>query len=500
MRVAVQIKRITLDQSARFLWALVLLTLPVTSFRYFPGLGESTYVRPLSLYPLTLLMPLLLICLLRKRISRPWPGILIPLGAFALVALLATATGGLLAPLELRGQAYWERAVRAWVTLAIGLAFFLSAMWMNQNRDDLRFSIKWLLAGLTLDLAWSGVQLLAFYTPAFDKRMVTLWQRAFSMRELVRTDRASGLAYEPAWLAGQIATIYLPWLFAALLTRWRVSRFKWLEPALFALALGLLVMTYSRGGILVTLAAAGLTFLLVGRQTISRLWSWFMEGFRNRFVQSSKEQLQNWGIRLGALLLLVGLIVAALATLSKKNYFSNLWRTDATSLQDYIIHNYAGARLAYAWGALETFQQHPWTGVGLGASGFYLYQNLPDWSLTTIPEIARQLSPDNHLYPNPKNLYARLLAETGLIGFGLFLVFQLTVLGVILASLQISASRFLGIAGLFSWLAILLYALTQDSFAVPNLWINLGILVGMSGAYKLEARAHPALAAQGSKS
>jgi hypothetical protein len=40
--------------------------------------------------------------------------------------------------------------------------------------------------------------------------------------------------------------------------------------------------------------------------------------------------------------------------------------------------------------------------------------------------------------------------------------------------------RFLGIAGLCSWLAISLYNLTQDSFATPNLWVNLGILVGMT--------------------
>ena len=38
----------------RFLWGAVLLTLPVTSFRYFPGLGETTYVRPLAFYPLLL--------------------------------------------------------------------------------------------------------------------------------------------------------------------------------------------------------------------------------------------------------------------------------------------------------------------------------------------------------------------------------------------------------------------------------------------------------------
>ena len=50
-----------LDNVARFLWAAVMLTLPVTSFRYFPFMGEATYVRPLSAYPLALLLIVLLI-------------------------------------------------------------------------------------------------------------------------------------------------------------------------------------------------------------------------------------------------------------------------------------------------------------------------------------------------------------------------------------------------------------------------------------------------------
>ena len=74
----------------------------------------------------------------------------------------------------------------------------------------------------------------------------THWQRAFSMRELVRTNRVSGMAYEPAWLAGQIATVYLPWLFAALLTRLHVTRFKWLEIILLGFAGLLLLATFSK--------------------------------------------------------------------------------------------------------------------------------------------------------------------------------------------------------------------------------------------------------------
>jgi O-antigen ligase len=133
-------------------------------------------------------------------------------------------------------------------------------------------------------------------------------------------------------------------------------------------------------------------------------------------------------------------------------------------------------------GALGAYDKSPIAGVGLGASGFYIYNNLPDWAMTTVPDIARQLSPDSRLYPNPKNIYIRLLAETGLIGFFIFVAFLFSVLGESLLALQSNQTlmRYLGIAGLFSWLAIALYDFTQDSFATPNIWINFGILAGMT--------------------
>jgi O-antigen ligase len=77
----------------------------------------------------------------------------------------------------------------------------------------------------------------------------------------------------------------------------------------------------------------------------------------------------------------------------------------------------------------------------------------------------------------------RLLAETGLVGFFLFVAFQLSLLGDALAALNRSLSmwRYVGMAALFTWLSLLIYNMTQDSFATPNLWINLGMLAGLSG-------------------
>ncbi len=476
MRSAVQ--SLNLAQLSRILWAATLLALPVTSFRYFPA-GDATYVRPLAFYPLALLLLVLLIQLVQGKTAFPWAGTWTPFIGFVVVALAASLVGVLIAPPPLRGVDVVGRELRAWVTLLMGAGFFVGAAWMNRSLDDLRFSLKWLFAGFVLDILWSGVQGATFYLHVLPKPLVTHWQRAFSMRELIKTNRISGMAYEPSWLAGEISTIYLPWLFAWLLTGQRATRFKWLEPALLACAALLLLATFSRGGLLTVAATTVLTLLLVGRRQLGSAWRWFVSGFR-------KGRELIW--RLGLVSVIVIAAAGALLFLSQKGYITRLWSTRATSLQDFLIANSAGSRAAYIVGAFGAYEEHPWTGVGLGASGFYIYSHLPDWSLTFVPDIARQLSPDNSLYPNPKNLYIRLLAETGLIGFILFLAFQFSLLGDAFRAFRQGSpmARYLGIAAVFTWLALIFYNMTQDSLAIPNLWINLGMLVGLS---MLEARA-----------
>ena len=459
----------------RTLWALAMLALPVTSFRWFPGLGESTLVRPLALYPLALLLPLLLVLAWRKKIQLTWAGAFVALGVFVLFALFASSIGALINPIPLRGQVYDGRAIRALVTLIIGISFFVAAVWMNKDEEDLRFTVKWILAGLCLNIAWSGLQAVTFYTGLLEKEMVTHWQLAFSMRELVRTNRISGLAYEPAWLAGQIATTFFPFLFAAVLTKYRLTRLSWLEPALLVLTTLVLLATYSRGGLLIVVGTSGLMMLLFGRDILKGMWTWFIGGFKER-------RFMSFIFRLSIIIAFVGIIVGAFVFLSQKNYFRRLWEINADSLSEYIVDINAGARGAYSVGALGAFSEYPLTGVGLGGSGFYIYQNLPDWALTTVPEIAKQLNPSNRLYPNPKNLYVRLLVETGLFGFVLFIAFLFNVLGETLSLFKRNEpwARFAVVAGVFAWVAIALYNFTQDSLTTPNIWIVPGILVGLA--------------------
>lgn len=470
-----------LEKLAQILWGLVLLTLPVTSFRYFPLLGKHTYVRPLAFYPLALLYLILLLRLLRQEIKLPWSNALIPFFAFLLVTLLTTAAGAFLAPIELRGNDYWGRALRTLLTFIIGLSFFVAALWMNRDVDDVRRSLPWLYAGLVLTMFWAGVQATAFYTPLLKKSQVSAWQLLFSMRGIPKLRRVSGFAFEASWLAGQITTLYLPWLVASLLTRFRATKFRWLEPFLLFAALVTLFLTYSRGGLLIALAAAVITILVAGRKNIRRGWQWLIN-INRQDTENAKlsVNIKTLGIRVLILFVVVGLIWGGIAFLAQQKYVSRLWTVQADSLSEYFVKTNAGGRFTYLWSAVQTFRQHPLLGTGFGSSGFYLYQNLPDWALSNLPEVSKQLSPASTLYPNPKNLYLRLLVENGIFGFITFFSFLLAILAQIITALHSEKRKMVGIAGLFSWTAILSYYLMQDSFAMAELWVNFGIILGIT--------------------
>ncbi len=479
-----------LEKYSRWLWAAVLFTLPVTSFRFFPFLGDSTQVRPLALYPLALLMPILLVRLWRREIRNPIPGTLVLWGAFLIAALLASALGALNAPLELRGSDYFDRVIRAWMTVVIGLLFFLAAIWMNRDEADARFSAKWLLLGLCLHILWSLVQAVSFYTPYLPRQTLREWQTSFSMRVPTKNRRFSGLAFEPGWLAGQIATIYMPWLVAALLTRTRLFRVRWAEPALFLAALLLLFFTFSRGGILYFAVAALVTAWIGRGDFLHRIREWFASAF-HKSDRPAKERRRDIAVRVTLLVVLAAILAGSGIFLVRKRYFNKLFTgiEKADTLEEYIVYNYAGGRAAYAWSAMDVYADDPWTGAGLGASGLTMYNNLPDFSKTTLFEIARQLAPDSHSIPNPKSMFVRVLAETGLIGLALFLAFQFSMLADMRALFRSNAPRFFGLAGLFTWITVFLYNVTQDSLATPNLWINLGILIGLARAYAIPAAA-----------
>ena len=520
----------SLEKVSHLLWGLVLLTLPITSFKYFPFLGKHTYVRPLAFYPLALLYLVLFLRLFltsqigiglasaslnnrkgteflqekQKSVAKfklPWNNALSPLILFLIFAIFTTAHGKLLAPISLREQAYWGRAIRAFLTFGIGMSFFIATLWMHEDMDDVRRSLKWLYAGLALTILWVGIQAIAIYSPLLGKNTVSAWQQLFSIRGLTKVKRVSGFAFEASWLAGQLITLYIPWLFASILTRFRITKNAWIEPLLLIGALASLLLTSSRGGLLIAIIATGTTILISGRKAISRAVAWFFTiAPIPTFPLRGKEQIlppqggdahraeggrgKTLFLRVTLFILVLSLIIGGIFFISQQKYVNRLWNVEADSLSDYFVQINAGGRITYLWSAGQVFAEHPVFGTGLGAAGFYLYPKFPDWALYNNPEIAQLLNPTSKIYPNAKNLPLRLLAETGIVGFTLFSIFLLAILAQIGTALR-DNYKLVGIAGLYSWSAILLYYLMQDSFAMAELWVNFGIVLGIASTLSL---------------
>lgn len=461
------------ENGIKIIWALLLLTLPVTSFPYIPAeLGGKTLVRPLSMYPL---IALLLLVTLPRLFKRPLPRTLLPLLFFILVALLSslisfsTETEGLL------GISAADRMVRNLATLGLGVAYYLTVVLLVRDWKDIEFSLRWLYAGLGLALVWGSAQ--ALYIIHFNNiyfRLLNQIQAFISTRKLFN-NRISGLTYEPKWFAEQICFLLLPWLLSAVISkhslfRWR---YKWItvEWIMLAWATAILFFTFSRTGLFLAVGLFVLSFL-IARAASHRAMA-------KSDIQSGKIKKK---LVLETLLLFVSLVTIIFIVGSQNPYFSRLWRywTEAkTRNRTYLEFIAFQQRFVYWETAFNMYNEQPLLGVGLGNYAFYFKDALPA-QFQRLPEIIRQITPaeGRDRLITPKNLPARLLAETGILGLMAFLTFTLAVLGCALSLFysRLPGARYFGVGALLSMAVFVVIIFSFDSFAIPNMWITFGLI------------------------
>src|SRR3990172_1831350 len=463
-----------LNVTRKACWRLFLVCLPVTSFPYFPKeIGGLALVRPLSLYPLLLLLVLFT---LPRFFSKPVPKTLLTLIPFTLIALASSLLSTLQGIEPALGVSVAARTLRALITLGIGCAIYYTVSLFPRSIPDLRLSLRWLYLGFILALVWGSLQ--AVYVINFDAQYYQLLKslQAYISTRTLFTNRISGMTYEPNWFAEQISVLLLPWLLASALSgysafRWR-RRWLTVEWLLLVWAVVILVLTFSRAGLV----------NLIGLVMISVL---FLRPQRAAGSQRPRFGRFFWLRRLIEASLVIAILIGALITASAKNpFFTRLWgywsEVQETSLLDYFDYVGFGARLMYAEAAFNLYADHPLLGIGLGNFAFYVDEALPDRLLANNPEILRILTPDigrNRLV-TPKNYYLRILAETGLIGAAAFVAFMVAILGCALALFHSGENNpdFWGKAGLLALLAFGMAAISFDSFAIPNIWVNFGLI------------------------
>jgi hypothetical protein len=420
------------------------------------------------------------------------PGESGPFLVFVVVVLVASAAAFFLPMPAYKEYTLRGAEVRALITLVIGVAtYFIVTLW-HREVDQFKWALRLINIGGAVILIWSFVQLyfVLFKDGNYSVAIIRI-QRLVSTRDLLVPafrDRLGGFTYEPSWLAHQLNVLFIPYWLAATLTGYSSTKKFWhLSVENFLLVSGLVVWYYtlSRIGLAAFLFILAYLFFRLNVEGLRRLQAKLHERLQ-RAVFKNHAQVE-WVIRalLVAALLLVyaGGFIGLLSLLPQINpRFGPLlkWQSYTSNLLEYAFRLGFAERVVYwavGWGA---FARYPLLGVGLGNTGFFFAQLLPNLGyrlgeITTLAFYSQTL-------PNIKNFWLRLLAETGLVGFSVFAAWQIILwrAGKFLRGNKSILLRTVGWLGTFAIIAFLVEGFSIDSFAMPYLWVSTGLLTAAS--------------------
>lgn len=473
------------DQFYRLLWAALIVLLPVTSFPFIVHIVGSDVVG----LPSGILMGVMALAWFLPAMLKQGelPRSSLPLLGFVLAAVLSSALAVFRATPAYKGHEPMRESITGLMTLGLGgLTFLVTSQWAKQS-DHLKTTLKLINYSGAFVLAWSIGQMVAWQLLGGYPRFMEVFHRFFSTGVLYKA-RVTGLALEPSWFAHQLNLLYLPLWFSATVTNTSAHHRRVLgislENVLFIVGVGVLFLTLSRVGYLSFLLMVGVVFLQINGWVLKRVQDWIVSKFgKGKNIDQPEKRTIPWlrivltivlvivylGILAGAAMIL-GKVDARMATLFQFDVNQDQW------LYRYLGKLDLGPRVSFWLAGWNVFRQAPLLGVGLGNSGFYFMDALPDFSWG-FPEI-RSLMLQGSSVLNPKNLWSRLLAETGILGFSLFTGWLVMVAQTArnLKNHSVPAARQMGWMGLFVLAAMLTEGFSVDSFALIYYWFSFGLV------------------------
>jgi O-antigen ligase len=371
------------DVVTRMLWGLLVFSLPFVDIQ-FPEAARG-FGQPSS-YLTLVVMALVLLRILRERESLPF---LKSKAIFFMFLFWLVAGFSIVQSLQAPISPWHEYSdpllvsVQQFVMLTVGLSIALLTCYFVRSWRDFRFAMTCYFAGWIASVLVQALDFAAYYRPnstllqAVNDFMhhTPLWQFEGPFPRL----RLAG--GEASWTSDYLICL-IPF-FVLSSYYWKSRRWNIIHAAA---AIIVLFATMSFGGLAVFAGQAALMAVILGRRAV---------GF------------------LG----LAGVAPLLLALVISPTYINTVWNRTAGAYSYGIDADDFSVRMRAAlvesgWSA---FQEHPWLGVGIGDSGFYVPGNWPTWAARD-PSINWTLrSPANVC-----NFHVQVLSETGLAGTSLF--------------------------------------------------------------------------------
>ncbi|HBG73905.1 MAG: hypothetical protein A2X25_03270 [Chloroflexi bacterium GWB2_49_20] len=463
------------------LWVMMVIFLPITSFPLLSKILGGINVAPLSL---VFLIPLLLIWLIPNFIKgQGLPSQSVPLLIFILLALISSLAAFYLQIPSFKAKVVWQNEFGEIISLGIGFCFFLiTSLWINNfNKLDNFFRLVNISGAVAL--AYTLIQ--GFFVIIIHETPVNLlaFQNFLSASQILFVNRVNGLTFEPSWLAHQLNLFYLPIWLGLSIRKITFHKFHFMkltfENILLITGFIALFLTFSRIGWLACFAYCGYCSLRFMNSIRCKILTKVVKQPLNIF--SLKELLFNLGFWFLLLLILIASLsfVGYISTKLDKRmvdlfYFQGIKEWGLLGWTGKLVF---AERIVYWIAGYGTFIKHPLIGVGLGNSGFFFPQTINSFGYSLI-DIIRILV-DNSYLPNIKNLWIRLLAETGIVGFSLFVSWLWVVWKTArtLENLPENLSKAIGIMGKITIIGLIVEGFSIDTFALPYFWCSLGLVV-----------------------
>lgn len=474
------------------LWILLILLLPITSLPLLLKLLGGETVNPASALPLFALFIFWFLPHVLRNGSLPVE--VSPLMGFIVAAVISSAAAFFLNMPPFKGQTIVSREVPGLLTIGTGVVYYLVTITILKRKEDLTLTLKLINLSGILMLIWTLIQgiVILFFDGNYPEFMQTFhgW---LSIRKL-QPGRVMGFAYEPSWLANQLNILYFP-LWLGMLVFWQTiyQRRIWRIPleALFVIGgIAAIFLAHSRIGLFGLLSLFGFLVLRFAFRASILVRRRLEERVNLRFSGFGK-----WAGLIGFVILwvltiaiFIGLALSAIYLASQldwrlENFFKpGLIKSALTDIQYLFSYQFSRAlkfaeRTAYWEAGFRIFSEHPFLGVGLGNSGFFFVENIPTYGWRA-PEVVQIIRPDNHIFPNSKNLWIRLLAETGIVGFTFFVVWLVAMFSRVwqLMNHKDQLYKILGLTGVLGIIAIIVEGFSLDTFGLPYMWVLLGLV------------------------
>lgn len=460
-------------------WWLLVILLPFTSLPLAAKVLRSEMVAPASAVILIGWVVLWLAPFLWRRGRLSLHGL--PLLGWLSAMVVSAGLAYFLTLPVYRFEPIWKRELEGIITLLIGLCFYFVTVAWVKDEQRLRFTLRWVNWSGLIPLVWSAVQF-----GLMDRHEGTFPEWMWPVHQMISTSRlhhwrVTGVAFEPSWLAHQLNVLYLPIWLSAAFNGQTAHRLRWgpvtLERVLAAAGLVVLFLSKSRIGLISAVLMIGVLALV----WLQKRWEGLQPRLLGaRFASPGARGLSTAGMYAVVATLLLALLLGIGWGMSRFDH-RMVRLFDLEALRDGSLAKYANQllfaeRLVYWEAGWEVFEQHPLLGVGPNNSGLFFPQTLNAyaWGLEEVRTIFYEWDS----VPNPKNLWVRVLAETGLVGFAFFLSWLALVARSARQLFKHSdmLGRWVGLAGVLALTALLVEGFSLDTYALPYWWMMFGLV------------------------